>query len=90
MTTGVDVINILQALFHVKVLCVAFLYLQFGFEFFWQNNISKKAACKILMTIIAVYLIYFYFRKFNTIKIFEIKRKCCIPQKWFKVKLYSE
>ncbi len=36
-------------LFHTKVLCLAFLCLQFGFKFFWQENISAKAARKMLM-----------------------------------------
>jgi len=32
-----------------KVIFKAFLYLQFGFLNFWQNNISEKAAHKMLM-----------------------------------------
>jgi len=36
-------------LFCTKVFYTAFLYLHFGFEFFWQKNINKKAAQKILM-----------------------------------------
>ncbi len=35
--------------FHLKVFFTAFLYLQFGFEIFWQNNIVKKASCKMLI-----------------------------------------
>jgi hypothetical protein len=37
--------------FHTKVLlCTAFFYIQFvAFLFFWQKNIYKKAACKMLM-----------------------------------------
>jgi len=35
--------------FHAKVLCAAFLYLQFGFVIFWQKNISAKTAPKMLM-----------------------------------------
>jgi hypothetical protein len=31
-------------LFHTKVLCAAFLYLQFGFVTFWQKDIGAKAA----------------------------------------------
>jgi len=33
----------------MKVLCAAFLLLQFGFVIFWQKNSGKKAACKMLM-----------------------------------------
>jgi len=33
-----------EQLFHAKVICTAFLYSQFGFVFYWQKNISKKAA----------------------------------------------
>ncbi len=36
-------------LFDSKVLCAAFLQLQFGFIIFWQKNIGAKAACKMLM-----------------------------------------
>jgi len=44
------------------VLSAAFLLLQFGFIIFWQKNIGKKAACKMLLTlttgkIISTYLI---------------------------------
>jgi hypothetical protein len=31
------------------VLCAAFLYLHFGFEFFWCKNIGAKGARKMLM-----------------------------------------
>jgi len=34
---------------HTKVLCTAFLYLQFDFVIFWQKNISAKATRKMLM-----------------------------------------
>ena len=36
-------------LFHTKVFWAAFLYSQFGFVFFWQNNIGAKAAHKMLV-----------------------------------------
>jgi hypothetical protein len=36
-------------LFCIKVLCAAFLYLQFDFVIFWRKNIDTKAACKMLM-----------------------------------------
>jgi len=36
-------------LFCTKVLCAAFLSLQFGFVIFWRKIISAKAACKMLM-----------------------------------------
>jgi len=38
-----------SSLFCMKVLCAAFLLLQFGFVIFWQKNSGKKAACKMLM-----------------------------------------
>jgi hypothetical protein len=38
-------------LFLTKVLCAEFLYLKFGFVIFWQQNISAKAARKMLMKI---------------------------------------
>ncbi len=38
-----------ELLFHMKVLCKAFLYLQFGFVIFWQKNIGAKAAHKMLV-----------------------------------------
>jgi hypothetical protein len=48
---SVNFINILRATFShkIKVLCAAFLNLQFGFVTFCQNNISSKAAPKMLM-----------------------------------------
>jgi len=45
----VNFINILCPPFWTKVLCTAFLQLQFGFVIFWQKNIGAKAACKLLM-----------------------------------------
>jgi hypothetical protein len=36
-------------LFCAKLLCAAFLQLQFGFVTFWQNNIGVKAAHKMLV-----------------------------------------
>jgi hypothetical protein len=36
-------------LFCMEVLWAAFLKLKFGFVIFWQNNISAKATCKMLM-----------------------------------------
>jgi len=36
-------------LFCTKVLCVAFLYVQFGFVSFWRKNIGAKVAHKTLM-----------------------------------------
>jgi hypothetical protein len=36
-------------IFHMKVLCTAFLKLQFGFEIFCQKNISTRAARKMLI-----------------------------------------
>ncbi len=38
-----------SCLFHMKVFCATFLYLKFGFKFFWQKNIGAKAADKMLM-----------------------------------------
>ncbi len=35
--------------FHMKVLCAAFLLIQFGFAVFWCKNSGTKAACKISM-----------------------------------------
>jgi len=45
----VNFINILARIFCMKVLCTAFLYLQFGFVTFWQKYIGRKSACKMLM-----------------------------------------
>jgi hypothetical protein len=38
----------------MKVLCAAFLYLHFGFEFFWCKNIGAKVEWKMLMKLTAV------------------------------------
>jgi hypothetical protein len=35
--------------FHMKAVCVAFLYLKFGFIFFWRKKITRKAALKMLL-----------------------------------------
>jgi hypothetical protein len=32
----------------MKVICADLLYLQFGFEIFWQMNMGAKAVCKKL------------------------------------------
>ena len=45
LTLCVTFINI----FWTKVLCSTFLSLQFGFEFFWRENISLKTVLKTLM-----------------------------------------
>jgi hypothetical protein len=36
-------------LFHLKVFCVAFVCLQFGFVYFWRKDLGTKAAHKMLM-----------------------------------------
>jgi len=38
----------------MKVFCLDFLYLQFGFVIFWQNNIVSKVACIILVRLATV------------------------------------
>jgi hypothetical protein len=38
------------------MLCVAFLILQFGFEFFWRNKIGAKAARKMVLKLTTVQL----------------------------------
>ena len=38
-----------EQLFHTKVFCKAFLFLQVRFEFFWRKNFDAKAACKMLV-----------------------------------------
>ncbi len=40
----VNFTNIVQADFFMKVYCAVFLYLQFGFVFFWQLNTGAIAA----------------------------------------------
>ncbi len=47
-TPGINFINIILLPFCTKVVCAAFLYLNFGFVFFKQKNIGIKAACKML------------------------------------------
>jgi len=48
LNKGVNFIKILQ-LFCTKVLCAAFLQLQFGFVIFWRKYFGAKTACKMLM-----------------------------------------
>ncbi len=38
-----------KQLFHTKVLCAAFMCLQFGFVIFWQKDFGAKAAHKMLV-----------------------------------------
>jgi len=38
-----------EQLFHTKVLCAAFMCLQFGFVIFWQKDLGAKAAHKMLV-----------------------------------------
>jgi hypothetical protein len=38
-----------EQLFHTKVLCAAFMCLQFGFVIFWQKDFGTKAAQKMLV-----------------------------------------
>ena len=38
-----------EQLFHTKVLCSAFMCLQFGFVIFWQKDFGAKAAHKMLV-----------------------------------------
>ena len=45
----VNFTNILRAAFHTKVLCAAFMCLQFGFVIFWQKDFGAKAAHKMLV-----------------------------------------
>ena len=50
MLPGVNFNNILRAAFQLKVfISAAFLYLQFVFVIFWQKDIGKRAARKILL-----------------------------------------
>jgi len=44
-------------LFHTKVFCAAFLYLQFGFVIFWHKNIGAKAARKMLVKLTTGHLV---------------------------------
>jgi len=41
-------------LFRMKLLCAAFLILQFGILIFWRKNIGTKAACRILVKFTSV------------------------------------
>jgi hypothetical protein len=43
-------------LFHTKALCVPFMWLQFGFVFFWQNDFGAKAAHKMLVKLTPYFL----------------------------------
>jgi hypothetical protein len=38
-----------EHLFHTKVFCAAFMWLQFGFVIFWQKDLGAKAAHKMLV-----------------------------------------
>jgi len=38
-----------EQLFHTKVICAAFMCLQFGIIIFWQNEIGAKAAGIMLL-----------------------------------------
>jgi len=44
-----------EQLFCSKVFCTAFLYLQFGFVFFWQKKICTKGAQKMLVKLTLVH-----------------------------------
>jgi len=48
-TTGVNFPKILLNLFCKKGFCAAFLYSQFSFATFWQNNIDAKAPHTMLV-----------------------------------------
>jgi hypothetical protein len=52
----VNFTNILLAAFHTKVLCTAFMCLQFGFVIFWQKDFDAKAAHKMLVKLTPVLL----------------------------------
>jgi hypothetical protein len=38
-----------EQLFHTKVFCAAFMWLQFGFVIFWQKDFGTKATHKMLV-----------------------------------------
>jgi hypothetical protein len=38
-----------EQLFHTKVLCAAFMCLQFGFVIFWRKDFGAKAAHKMFV-----------------------------------------
>jgi hypothetical protein len=62
----VNFTNILQQLFHTKVLCALFMCLQFGFVIFWPKDIGAKAAHKMLVKLTpGVDLIELFWRKFT-------------------------
>ncbi len=42
-----------EQLFRMKVFCVAFMCLQFGFVFFWRKDLGTKAAHKMLVKLTA-------------------------------------
>ena len=48
ITTGVIFMQHFTCTFLSKKFCAAFLYLKFGFVFFWKNNIGAKVAPKIV------------------------------------------
>jgi hypothetical protein len=56
LTTGVNVINVFEQLFCMKVFCATFLYLQFGIVIFWQDDFVEKAARKMLIKLVPVVL----------------------------------
>ncbi len=49
LTPDVNYITFYAPIFRMKFLLSAFLYLHFMLVLFWQNNISAKAALKMLM-----------------------------------------
>jgi hypothetical protein len=42
----------MSSFFCTKVFCAAFMYLQFGFEIFWQMDFGAKAAHKMFVKLI--------------------------------------
>ena len=68
---GVNFTNNLQASFYTKMLCAAIMYLTFWFVIFWQKEIGKKTAHKILVKL--TICLYFYTDK-DVITIFDINR----------------
>jgi len=59
-----------EQLLHTKVICKAFMYLQFGFVICWQKEIGAKAARKMLVKLTAgvEYFGRFAARRQNSIK----------------------
>jgi len=49
LTPGINFITILLALFSYEILAPKIKAETFGFETFWQRDIGKKLACKMLM-----------------------------------------